>query len=47
MFKHHGCPKFIIIQTVYFEFRFTLSYHDIKELMKIRDGKVDRSTIKR
>ena len=43
MFKHHRYPKFIILQAVYFKFRFTLSYRDIEELMKIRGVKVDYS----
>ena len=47
MFKHHRYPKFIILQAVYFKFRFTLSYRDIDELMKIRGVKVDHSTIQR
>ena len=47
MFKHHRYPKFIILQAVYFKFRFTLSYRDIEELMKIRGIKVDYSTIQR
>ena len=47
MFKHHRYPKFIILQAVYFKFRFTLSYRDIEELMKIRGVKVDHSTIQR
>ena len=47
MFKHHRYPKFIILQAVYFKFRFTLSYRDIEELMKIRGVMVDHSTIQR
>ena len=47
MFKHHRYPKFIILQAVYFKFRFTLSYRDIEELMKIRGVKVDHSTIQK
>jgi len=47
MLKHHRYPKFIILQAVYFKFRFTLSYRDIEELMKIRGVKVDHSTIQR
>jgi len=47
MYKHHRYPKFIILQAVYFKFRFTLSYRDIEELMKIRGVKVDHSTIQR
>ena len=47
MFKHHRYPKVIILQAVYFKLRFTLSYRDLEELMKIRGVKVDHSTIQR
>jgi len=47
MFKHHRYPKAIILQAVYFKFRFTLSYRDIEELLKIRGVEVDHSTIQR
>ena len=47
MFKHYRYPKFIILQAVYFKFRFTLSYRDIEELMNIRSVKVDHSTTQR
>ena len=36
MFKHYIYPKFIILQAFKYKFRFTLSYRDIEELMKIR-----------
>jgi len=47
MLKHHRLPKFIILEAAYFTFRFTLTYRDIEELMKIRGIKVDHSTIQR
>jgi putative transposase len=47
MFKGHGFPKSVIIQAVYFKFRFGLSYRDIEELLSIRGVKVDHSTLQR
>jgi len=47
MFKGHCFPKSIILQAVYFKFRFGLSYRDIEELMAIRGVKVDHATIQR
>mgnify|MGYP000570470181 CR=1 FL=1 len=47
MFKGHNFPKSIIIRTVYYKFRFGLSYRDIEELMAIRGVKVDHATIQR
>lgn len=47
MFKGHCFPKSIIIQTVYFKFRFGLSYREIEELMSIRGVQVDHATIQR
>ena len=47
MFKGHCFPKSIIIQAVYYKFRFGLSYRDIEELMAIRGVKVDHATIQR
>jgi len=47
MFKDHCFPKSIIIQAVYFKFRFSLSYREIEELMSIRNVKVDYDTIQR
>lgn len=47
MFKGHSFPKSIIIQAVYFKFRFGLSYREIEELMEIRGVKVDHATIQR
>ncbi|MBV7270746.1 IS6 family transposase [Winogradskyella luteola] len=47
MFKGHCFPKSIIIQAVYFKFRFGLSYREIEELMSIRGAKVDHATIQR
>lgn len=45
--KGHCYPKYIILQAVYFKLRFTLSYRDIEELMKIRGVIVDHATIQR
>ena len=47
MLKGHSFPKSIILQAVYFKFRFGLSYRDIEELMAIRGVKVDHATIQR
>ena len=47
MFKRHRYPRAIILQAVYFKLRFTLSYRDVEELLKIRGVKVDHSTIQR
>ena len=47
MFKGHSFPKSIILQAMYFKFRFGLSYRDIEELMAIRGVKVDHATIQR
>jgi len=47
MFKGHTFPKSIIIQAVYFKFRFGLSYREIEELMAIRGVTVDHATIQR
>ena len=47
MFKGHKFPKSIIIQAVYFKFRFGLSYREIEELMAIIGVKVDHATLQR
>ena len=47
MFKGHIFPKAIIVQAVYFKFRFGLSYREIEELMAIRGVYVDHATIQR
>jgi putative transposase len=47
MFKGHCYPKSIILQAVYFKLRFTLSYRDVEELLKIRGIQVDHATIQR
>ncbi len=47
MFKGHCFPKHIIVQAVYFKFRFGLSYREIEELMAIRGVNVDHATIQR
>jgi len=43
--KGHCYTKSIILQTVFFKLRFTLSYRDIEEIMKIRGIQADRTTI--
>jgi len=45
--KGHCYPKSIILQAVYFKLRFTLSYRDIEEIMKMRGVQVDHATIQR
>jgi transposase-like protein len=47
MFKGHCFPKVIILQAVYYKLRFSLSYRDIEELLKIRGITVDHATIQR
>jgi len=47
MFKRHRYPKAIILQAVYFKLRFTLSYRDVEEILRIRGIVVDHSTIQR
>jgi len=39
--------KLIILQAVYFKLRFSLSYRDIEELLRIRGVVVDHATIHR
>jgi putative transposase len=43
----HCYPKAIILQAVYFKLRFTLSYRDVEEIMKMRGIVVDHATIQR
>jgi hypothetical protein len=38
--KGHCYPKYIIFQAVYFKLRFTLSYQDIAEIMKMHGVQV-------
>ncbi len=45
MFKRHRYPKSIILQAVYFKVRFTLSYRDVEEILRIRGVKVDHTII--
>ncbi|SNR95763.1 Transposase (or an inactivated derivative) [Flavobacterium sp. ov086] len=45
--KGYCYPKSIILQAVYFKLRFTLSYRDVEEIMKIRGVIVDHATIQR
>lgn len=39
--KCHCYPRSIILQVVYFKLRFTLSYGDVEEIMKMRGVHVD------
>ncbi|WP_347049211.1 hypothetical protein [Flavobacterium olei] len=43
--KGHCYPKYIILQAVDFKLRFTLSYRDVEEIMKIRGVLVDHAAI--
>ena len=45
--KGHCYPKAIILQAVYFKLRFTLSYRDVEDIMKMRGIAVDHATIQR
>ncbi len=45
--KGHCYPKSIILQAVYFKLRFTLSYRDVEEIMKMSGVQVDHATIQR
>ena len=45
--KGHCFPESIIIQAVYLKLRFTLSYRDVEEIMRIRVVVVDHATIQR
>ena len=47
MFKGHCFPASIIKHAVYLKLRFSLSYRDIEELLKMRGVKVDHATIQR
>ena len=47
MFKGHCFPKAVILQSVYFKLRFSLSYRDIEELLRIRGVVLDHATIHR
>jgi len=47
MFKDHCFPRAIILQAVYYKFRFSLSYREIEELLSMRGVKVDHATIQR
>lgn len=47
MFKGNCFPKAIILQAVYFKLRFSLSYRDIEELLRIRGMVVNHATIQR
>ena len=45
--KGYCYPKSIILQAVYFKLRFSLSYRDVEEIMKMRGVQVDHATIQR
>ncbi len=47
MFKGHYFPSSIIKHAVYLNLRFSLSYRDIEELLRMRGVKVDHATIQR
>ncbi len=47
MFKCHCFPTSIIKHAVYLKLRFSLSYRDIEELLRMRGIKVDHATIQR
>jgi len=47
MFKGHCFPQVIILQAVYYKLRFSLSYRDVEEFLKIRGNKVDHATIQK
>ncbi|WP_296317263.1 DDE-type integrase/transposase/recombinase [Winogradskyella sp. UBA3174] len=47
MFKGHIFPKSIIIQAVYFKFRFGLCYREIEQLMSILGINIGHATIQR
>lgn len=45
--KGYCYPKSIILEAVYFKLRFSLSYRDVEEIMKIRGFQVEHATIQR
>ena len=47
--KFHGgnFPKCIVLQAVFWYLRYSLSYRDIKELMKERGVELDHATVQR
>ena len=45
--KGHCFPKSIIIQVVSLKIRFSLSYRDVEEILRIRGVEVDHATIQR
>ena len=47
MFKAHCFSKAVILQAVYFKLRFSLSYLDVEELLRIRGMIVDDVTKQR
>ena len=47
MFKGHSFPKAVILQAVYFKLRFSFSYRDIEEILRIRGVIVDHANLQR
>ncbi len=47
MFKGYCFPKEDILQAVYFQLRFSLTYREVEELLSIRGVRVDHATIQR
>ena len=47
MFKGCCFPKEVILQAIYINLRFSLSYRDVEELLSIRGLNVDHATIQR
>ncbi|KAF2339748.1 IS6 family transposase [Flavobacterium nitrogenifigens] len=43
--KGHCYPKSIIVQAVYFKLRFTLSYRDVEEIMKMGGASIGHAAI--
>jgi putative transposase len=43
--KGHCYAKSIILQAVYFKLRFTLSYREVEEIMKVWGVQVDHTAI--
>ncbi len=43
--KGYCYPKSIILQAVYFRLRFSLSYRDVEEIMKMRGVQVDHANV--
>lgn len=46
-YQSHCYLKAIILQAIYFKLKFTLSYRDVEEIMKMPGIPVDHATIQR